>query len=68
MKPLDTTASEIGKRSKHKHTLFIRYSKAEFFCEGQEKRLEHTGKANSLETVAKGKRQDRFSGHFNMFL
>jgi hypothetical protein len=68
MKPLHSTAREIGRLAEHRYTLRIRYSKADFFCEGQEKRSENAEKAGSMKTVTKNKIQERFSGQFNMFL
>jgi hypothetical protein len=68
MKTFNSTAREIGARPKHGHTLYIRYSKTDFFCEGQEKRSESTEKVSSKKTVPKSKIHERFFGHFNMFL
>jgi hypothetical protein len=68
MKSLNSKVKEIGTQAEHRHRLRIRYSKADFFCEGQEKRPENTGKASRMKTVTKNKKQERFSGHFNMFL
>ncbi|MDR2763436.1 MAG: hypothetical protein LBB90_00215 [Tannerella sp.] len=68
MKSCNSTAKEIGVQAKHGHVLHIPYSKDDFFCEGQEKRSEHTEKADKRKIETKSKIHERFSGHFNIFL
>jgi hypothetical protein len=68
MDAFNSTAKEIGTRAMHGHVSHIRYSKADFFCEGQEKGSEHKEPAGDRKKGTKSKRHERFSGHFNVFL
>ncbi|MDR1103421.1 MAG: hypothetical protein LBL42_06645 [Tannerella sp.] len=61
------TAREI-RVQKQGQALRIRYSKTDFFSEGQEKQSEDTEKAGSMDTETKSEINGRFSGQFNIFL
>ncbi|MDR1455106.1 MAG: hypothetical protein LBJ01_05590 [Tannerella sp.] len=69
MKAFNSTERETGVRARHDLVLHSHYSKADFFCEGQEKCVENTERAGIMKTKTKtAKQEERFSGHFNMFL
>jgi hypothetical protein len=67
MEPLGVMINEVEVPVKHLRTLPIRYSKTEFFCESQEKPAEEVEVANNRMMDTRGKIQERFFGHFNMF-
>jgi hypothetical protein len=67
MRPFVVKSNNPSRRSAdNRNALNIRYSKTDFFYEGQELRSneakEHNGK-----TGTKSKAHDRFFGHFNTF-
>jgi hypothetical protein len=64
---IKNSKSFAGVTAEDKDELEVRYSRTDFFCEGQEFQLESDAKAVNGKTAPKLKNRDLFFGHFNTF-